>query len=345
MRKFASFEEFKRVLYLSMIPLIVLAIITYNFMENNHEQNRLAVLLSKILLGWYTLSWILVYKKRLMPFVELTTLFFISFAHIATVYDVIFNSLAYGKDGEIGVSVIWVPAVLLTFFLILRGRQGAVYSLAVFLILLIFGICNYSHLTDESLISLAQFYFAYLFYILVFYSSIHIFSLFTEIEGIKKYAFTDALTGISNRHHIDASLESRIQGLQGTGKRLTLIFFDMDHFKKINDQFGHKTGDSVLKELSSLVKSSLSEHELFGRWGGEEFIILTDKSGEEGEALAGNLQTQIRNFRFTKAGKLTVSFGVTEFKQGDTVHSLLIRADKGLYVSKNNGRNRITLIC
>ncbi|WP_409290818.1 GGDEF domain-containing protein [Peribacillus sp. SCS-37] len=344
MKKFASFEEFKRVLYLSMIPLIVLAIITYIFMETNKEQKGLSIFLSKFLLAWYLLSWILVYRKRLMRFVELSTLFIITFAHIAIVYDAIIHSLGVGQDVKIGVSVIWVPAVLLTFFLILRGRQGTVYSLAVFLILLMIGIGNLSHLTGSSLVSLAQFYFAYLFYILVFYSSIYLFSLFTEIEGIKKYAFTDALTGISNRHHIDASLESRIQDLQGSGKRLTLIFFDVDHFKKVNDHFGHKSGDSVLRELSSLVKSFLSEHELFGRWGGEEFIILTDLSGEEGASLAAHLLEQIRNFPFTHAGRQTVSFGVTEFRQGDTVDSLLIRADQGLYISKNNGRNMVTLV-
>ncbi|RYI27565.1 GGDEF domain-containing protein [Bacillus infantis] len=337
MRKYNSYMDFKRVIYLYMIPLILLAMVSYNLMENDSEDN-LETYLTRILIAWNIISWAAVYKRKFLRAFELATLAIISAAHIAIIYDGVFNYIGKGKEGAFGVSVIWVPAVILIFFLILRAKWGAVYSLFIFVIIFAFGLMNLPNASGDSLESLAQFYVAYLFYILVFYMALHLFKLFSELESMKRVAYTDSLTGIANRLRIDGWLEEWIKKSEG----FSVIFFDIDHFKCVNDTYGHDAGDLVLKQLASLVRQPLTGAELFGRWGGEEFIILTPKTGESAVNLAEKLRKVIMESSFPPAGNQTASFGVAQYKKGDTVDSLLSRADQGLYQSKHEGRNRVT---
>ena len=97
---------------------------------------------------------------------------------------------------------------------------------------------------------------------------------------------------------------------------VSLVFFDIDHFKAVNDTYGHKVGDSVLKELAGLVNQNLTPNEQFGRWGGEEFILISSQSGENAQKLAEELRLKINEYRFKTAERQTVSFGVTEYMSG-----------------------------
>ncbi|MGD6844964.1 GGDEF domain-containing protein [Bacillus infantis] len=339
MKKITSYMDFKRMIYLYMIPLILLAMVSYILMENDSEDN-METYLTRILIAWNIISWAAVYKRKFLRAFELATLAIISAAHIAIIYDGIFNYIGKGKEGAFGVSVIWVPAVILIFFLILRAKRGVVFSLFIFIIIFAFGLMNLENASGESLESLAQFYLAYLFYIIVFYIALHLFKLFSELESMKRVAFTDSLTGIANRLQIDGRLEEWIKKPEG----FSVIFFDIDHFKCVNDTYGHDAGDLVLKQLASLVEHQLTDAELFGRWGGEEFIILTPKTEESAAQMAEKLRKVIMESSFPPAGNQTASFGVTRYRSGDTVDSLLSRADQGLYKSKHEGRNRVTLI-
>ena len=117
--------------------------------------------------------------------------------------------------------------------------------------------------------------------------------------------------------------------------------FDIDLFKQINDRFGHKLGDDVLVEVCSLVKSQIRSSDFLARWGGEEFlIILPGQSLESAKNTAEKLRQMIENYNFPKTIKLTVSFGVTEFLEGDTLQEIFARSDHNLYQAKSLGRNR-----
>ncbi|MFS0864774.1 GGDEF domain-containing protein [Fredinandcohnia sp. 179-A 10B2 NHS] len=344
MRRITSFDDFKRTLYLLMIPIILVAMISYNLMVSDLSGEDFYLLLTRILIAWYSISWFFVYKRILMRMVELTTLVIISLSHIAVVYNVIVNSMASGQEGAIGVSIVWTPLVIVTFFLILRAKWGAIYSLFIFLVVLSFGIISIPKLSNEHLTSLAQFYLSYLVYILVFFVSLYLIRLFTELDIMKKSAYTDALTGISNRYQIDAWLNEMTQVAKDHHLPLGIMFLDIDHFKAINDTYGHNVGDYVLKEMSLLIANNLPEGYYFGRWGGEEFIVLTNDSIENVEEFAEQLRVVIEDYEFGVAGKQTVSIGVTGYRTVDTVDTLLTRADKALYESKNRGRNRVSVI-
>jgi diguanylate cyclase (GGDEF)-like protein len=344
MKKLTSFEDFKRILYLFMIPLILLALIFYNVMTFNTGEASFTSNITRLLIAWYFICWILVYKKQMIRLVELVTLVIISLSHLATVYDTIFNSIVPGEPDAIGIQVVWVPVVIITFFLILKARWGVTYSLVIFSINLGFAFVCLPDISHDYRISLAQFYMAYLVYILIFYLALNLMRLFTELESMKKHALTDSLTGIANRHQIDVWLEESMNRHNKQGASLSVLFFDFDYFKRVNDTYGHKVGDYVLKELANLVLENLQDGERFGRWGGEEFIILTNKSAAYASELAERLRQRVKAHHFGIAGKQTVSLGVTEYRDGESVDTLLHRVDQALYESKNSGRDRVSVV-
>ncbi len=119
------------------------------------------------------------------------------------------------------------------------------------------------------------------------------------------------------------------------------IFFDIDHFKKVNDVYGHDVGDMVLQELSNLVQFHVRETDFFARWGGEEFIILLPETNKENAlTLAEHIRKNVVEKIFTKAKNITVSFGITQLKGQEQQKSFLKRLDNALYKAKQEGRNR-----
>lgn len=155
-------------------------------------------------------------------------------------------------------------------------------------------------------------------------------------------ATTDALTGINNRMRFGIVLDEEAGRKRRNKMPMSLIMFDIDHFKRINDEHGHNTGDEILKALSSLVSKEIRFTDFFCRWGGEEFILLLKDDGCDAAIVAAEkIRSLIEAADFPTVGKVTCSFGVAHWKQDDTEISLVARADKALYESKNEGRNRV----
>ncbi len=162
-----------------------------------------------------------------------------------------------------------------------------------------------------------------------------------ELE-LERLATVDILTSINNRYKMDLTLYEQIEISKRYKRPLSLIYFDIDFFKLVNDNYGHKIGDLALIELSDLVLSSLRKSDVFGRWGGEEFlIILPETMLSEAVALSQKLKTTIENHNFSTIKKLTCSFGVINYEENDSVETLMNRVDKKLYKAKQNGRNRV----
>ncbi len=168
----------------------------------------------------------------------------------------------------------------------------------------------------------------------------HIKLLSTEL---KKMAFTDSLTHIYNRLHFAHFLDTEIDKVKRYGGTFSIIFFDLDHFKEVNDNYGHLVGDEVLEQVTKIVSSANRSADIFARYGGEEFIILTPETDLSGAlAHAERLRECIEKFTFRTAGHITSSFGIAEFNaEKDSVESILERADKALYMAKDYGRNRV----
>ncbi len=152
----------------------------------------------------------------------------------------------------------------------------------------------------------------------------------------------DYLTGIYNRLMFNELLEAELQRARRYGTSLSLIMFDLDHFKQINDNYSHIMGDHVLKELAQLISDNIRAHDIFSRWGGEEFMVLVPKCDQAGTSmLAEKLRSLCEIHDFGNGLQVTASFGIAHFCAEDSAESFTARADEAMYLSKKNGRNRI----
>ena len=172
-----------------------------------------------------------------------------------------------------------------------------------------------------------------------------------ETESLKKViveknqqAMFDTLTNVPNRLYYEQKIEEEFARWQRSNSSLVLAIWDIDLFKKINDSYGHKAGDRVLKTIAQLLNKQIRKSDFFARYGGEEFVmLLPDTKAEEALKLADNLRESIKNCSFHYQGedvRVTVSCGISSFSRGDTVDQVFERADKALYAAKDQGRNR-----
>ena len=162
---------------------------------------------------------------------------------------------------------------------------------------------------------------------------------------LEKQAHFDELTGIANRRHFLSMLDKEIARSQRHSLPLSLAFFDVDKFKQVNDTYGHKVGDDVLKGIAQAVTESLRREDSFGRLGGEEFcIFLPGQQLENAIKIIERYRILIEKINFQSDSgdfNVTASFGISELNKQDSVNSLLEKADQLLYRAKKNGRNRI----
>jgi diguanylate cyclase (GGDEF)-like protein len=162
---------------------------------------------------------------------------------------------------------------------------------------------------------------------------------------LERLATTDVLTGAWNRRKFNDLLTAELARGHRYGQDLALVLFDIDHFKRVNDTFGHDVGDRVLGELVALVRSEIREVDELARWGGEEFIVLcpgTDGAGARG--LAERIRVACAAHAFSAAGAVTVSAGVTSCAADDTPETLFTRVDTALYEAKRAGRDRVRVV-
>lgn len=155
-------------------------------------------------------------------------------------------------------------------------------------------------------------------------------------------ASVDELTGIANRRALLHALHTVTGGESRETRSLALMMIDVDHFKRINDNYGHAVGDEVLIQLSLQLNTQLRSSDLLGRWGGEEFMVVTiDQPEENALQLAERLRCEINAITFETVGSVTVSIGVTTFQVGESIDNFVNRADRALYRAKDHGRNRV----
>jgi diguanylate cyclase len=169
-----------------------------------------------------------------------------------------------------------------------------------------------------------------------------------KLEEAEREATRDVLTGLYNRKYLNKAIQALQDQYKEEGVPFTVIMMDIDYFKKINDTHGHKVGDSVLEFIGQTITGSVKGRDVPARYGGEEFIVLLPATPSEGGCtLAESLRKQIssKTLKITKTqttiGVVTVSCGVAQVREDDTVDTVVDRADKALYLAKRNGRNRV----
>lgn len=164
----------------------------------------------------------------------------------------------------------------------------------------------------------------------------------SQKEHFKQLATTDYLTKIYNRVYISDFMTNFIHQHKRYGQIFSIVLFDIDYFKHVNDTYGHLEGDKVLIAIASCVKKSIRETDMFARWGGEEFLLILNNTDLENATwVSENLRIAIEKLSIIEHHKVTCSFGVTCIKDGDTEDSLLQRVDSLLYAAKGLGRNKV----
>jgi len=160
-------------------------------------------------------------------------------------------------------------------------------------------------------------------------------------EKLQRMAVTDGMTGLLNHTVMEQLIGDAINRTKRSHSPMSLIIIDVDFFKLINDTYGHTAGDEVLKRLSQVLDHSKRSTDYMGRWGGEEFILLLTETSLLGATkLAEKLRHLVESHTFPHRSRLTISLGVTEYKDGDTLVTFIKRADVALYRAKHSGRNR-----
>lgn len=162
---------------------------------------------------------------------------------------------------------------------------------------------------------------------------------------LSELAIYDGLTGAYRRGHIEGELRRLVKSMQRKPGEFSVMLLDIDYFKNVNDRYGHAVGDEVLRRMAALVQETLRSSDLFGRWGGEEFIVLMPDTGMvDALGVAERVREVVRTLEFTgekyRMG-ITVSIGVAQLQPAETADMLVPRADQALYAAKHSGRDRV----
>ena len=169
-----------------------------------------------------------------------------------------------------------------------------------------------------------------------------------RLRELEKMALIDSLTDLPNRRHIEAQLESRMTEFHRYGWPFGVLFMDIDHFKQVNDTYGHDFGDRALKMISKTLNMATRSHDLVGRWGGEEFLaIIPNADREVIQKIGERYRVLVMNSHLDHDGRkisFTISGGGAISGPGDTAEKVVERADKNQYQAKNSGRNKMIVL-
>jgi diguanylate cyclase len=169
-----------------------------------------------------------------------------------------------------------------------------------------------------------------------------------SLEAIRAESLTDPLTGLGNRKYFDRMIGMALQSALASAEPLSLLLFDIDHFKSFNDSYGHLTGDQVLRLVGLSLKQTIKGQDITARYGGEEFaVVLPNTALRQALTVADHIRRAVMSKELKKKstgeilGRVTISVGVSMLKPGDDPEALIDRADACLYAAKRNGRNRV----
>ena len=170
--------------------------------------------------------------------------------------------------------------------------------------------------------------------------------MLSTLQKYEEKAIKDPLTNVYNHGEIEAQFNSSLLYRQKSDNPVSFMMIDLDHFKEVNDNYGHAVGDTTLKTFAGILREFAADKKLMaGRWGGEEFVIVCrDKDGNAAYEMAEDFRKKVEEHRFPDILQITCSIGVTELAKNDTPEEAFTRVDKAMYESKQNGRNKVTLL-
>lgn len=249
---------------------------------------------------------------------------------------------------ELAQVYIWTPFIYGLAFLV-GGDTTAVYrASAVYVLSLGVGLAGVLAGTDLSDQRLAEYYLSTAVQLSLLYLvgglRARLGSLQGDLEAMARLAAEDYLTGVPNRRRLEAQLQRDLDQYRRYGTPMSIILLDIDNFKRFNDSYGHEQGDEVLKRVADTLQRELRTSDAFGRWGGEEFLVVASHTDAQHAALlAERLRQLVAETPLPEGRSVTASFGVAAFRADRSLGELLSRADTALYRAKSEGKNRVAL--
>jgi diguanylate cyclase (GGDEF)-like protein len=266
---------------------------------------------------------------------------------LIAVYEIVslYYEAAYKLHQRDGITpaALWFPMVFLMAFNLLNRRQALRFSLTYLGLGLLaggIGLLASPSLNATSINTAVQFTLSNIAYLALLYMFAFLRRHYAQMHQM---AHTDALTNLINRRAMQQKLEGELERARRYNRPFALVLADIDHFKKVNDTYGHSVGDQVLREVAGRLAQHLRDSDSLARWGGEEFLILAPETDlHQAHLLARRLLEAIGESPISGV-PVTLSLGVACYRQGDTVAALLSRADEAMYRAKAGGRNQVVL--
>ena len=255
-------------------------------------------------------------------------------------------SPTYGAGIDLLPLYLWIPVIYVLAFTLVEHKTGLKLSLAI---LLLFVAISLPHIIERFDRPFVNFTIQLHVVSAVLITALYFFSGYQRrfqiaqftADELARLANTDVLTGLANRRRMIEVIESELARFERYGHVFSLILIDIDHFKAVNDRFGHSVGDQTLAALSARANQVLRHVDTLGRWGGEEFVVILPETGfDETLAKATALCEHVAGTPLVGEHLLTISCGVTSVAKDDNADTLLQRADGALYAAKHGGRNR-----
>ena len=348
-------EAAKRKLFLIGTPVGVLSILVVWAIGLKQNDISIAdIYLLPLLAAVFLILTVLYWRKIIHLRIFELTVYGLVLAYALCVFASIILTITFLNGSFSPDFTLWLPFIYILSFLVLSTNRALLLSALFLLAMLLFGLAACIHLLVAGLAFpninlLVQVYFASAFYIAVLYLVSRIKELYISEHGIadhmSKLAMIDSLTQVDNRRLLTQLLKEEVVRAERHHLPLSILLFDLDRFKNINDSFGHNIGDEVLQEVAGQLRQAIRTSDPFGRWGGDEFLVLaTNTDGQQAVELAERLREVLENCQFSMGGKVTASFGITTYQSGDSPETLIRRADMGLYKAKSGGRNRVEAV-
>lgn len=329
-----KFDVLKRRIYLAIIPILLVTNLFYWLVSPNINRfMEITIPPTCLLLG---VLWVCLFKRVFVHYLEVFCVLLVSIYYLIRIH----TMMSELTQGHLNIYMFWSPIYYIFIFMVLERKKALYLSSAVLFITVFISLPMVDNVRVQDII--VQYCLSTIIYILILFYFKQVVTAYIESDIHIKNAYYDHLTNIGNRRSIDYWLEREIDHAANKNMPFSIIYFDIDHFKKVNDVYGHEVGDHILKEIAVLITTKLQPNDYFGRWGGEEFIILcAGRSLDETVALANLLRQTVEEHSFQHVEHLTSSFGVATYQSNDSVKTIVKRADEALYFAKNNGRNLV----
>jgi diguanylate cyclase (GGDEF)-like protein len=349
---------FKRRIYLATLILgIVVCVLCWLFLDWSGTNNLKSRLILSLALSFeVTVVVVLLRSSHWIPVAEVLLYSLAALALVINWYldlTAPHSSVREASRALIDLAL-WSPIVYILAFVALASHRSVLWGSLFLVATLVMGLGHLvysSHdgqLTSMELYFLVRYGLAGVTYMALLSVGVRLNERYVrariDAEAMTRLAHTDPVLDIANRRHLYLHFEQEMERAQRYGRPLSVLMFDMDRFKQVNDTFGHDVGDDVLVQVARAVTRDLRKGDNFGRWGGEEFMILAPETGEARAAqMAERLRVIIAGLDLGRVGQVTASFGVAEYEPGTRLELWLKRVDQALYRAKGKGRNRVEI--